>query len=343
MAPALVAGLVGCERQSPVSGPGVSKSAQSDSISLTVTATPAEADLSQHVRVVLEVVAPADLSVELENYGHELTKSDRTFQFRVSRSSEQSEPPSADGRRRRVQTYDLEFFLAGPHELPGARLTYAKSVGSAGEPSENPPTASLETESLPIVIREPVAARLEPEELRRITVLDPVELPSPWHRWWPAALPAAAVAAAWFWFRRRRRREAAAPPIPAHEWALAELARLVADDLVGHGLLQEYFYRISDVVRGYIERRFDVSAPEMTTEEFLAAASRDHRFESEHTDALTRFLTECDLVKYARHQPTTAECDGVHKAARRFIERTRVRLYVLPGEGAAPVSEEKAA
>lgn len=81
----------------------------------------------------------------------------------------------------------------------------------------------------------------------------------------------------------------------------------------------------SAIVRGYIERRFGVSAPDMTTEEFLATAGGDARFEAEHTASLNAFLTSCDLVKYARHEPTSLEADQAVKTAIAFVEQTRKR------------------
>ena len=78
-------------------------------------------------------------------------------------------------------------------------------------------------------------------------------------------------------------------------------------------------------MRGYIERRYTVSAGEMTTEEFLVAAVADARFGQATTDELKRFMTACDLVKYARHTPTSAESDDAYRAATEFVERTCAR------------------
>jgi hypothetical protein len=113
--------------------------------------------------------------------------------------------------------------------------------------------------------------------------------------------------------------------VPAHVWARLQLDELLADDLIERGQVQEFYYRISGIVRGYIERRFHVSAPEMTTEEFLAAAGTDRRFEPEQTQSLHEFLTQCDLVKYARHAPASHEAREAIRAAEDFIQRTRER------------------
>ena len=100
---------------------------------------------------------------------------------------------------------------------------------------------------------------------------------------------------------------------------------LIADDLLARDRTQEFFYRISGIVRGYIERRFGLSAEEMTTEEFLAAASSDARFPGHHTAALDPFLRACDLVKYAKHQPRPADAGDALRAAQGFVEETHER------------------
>jgi len=63
----------------------------------------------------------------------------------------------------------------------------------------------------------------------------------------------------------------------------------------------------------------------MTTEEFLAAAGSDMRFQTDHTTALDDFLTACDMVKYARHEPTSVEADQAVKAAIAFVDQTTAR------------------
>ena len=111
--------------------------------------------------------------------------------------------------------------------------------------------------------------------------------------------------------------------IPAHEWARRELAKLIAQRLVERRLLQEFHYRISYIVRGFIERRFGVWAGEMTTQEFLQAAVADARFGPQTTEQLHHFMDTCDMVKYARHEPTTAESGAVLRATESFIDRNR--------------------
>ena len=61
------------------------------------------------------------------------------------------------------------------------------------------------------------------------------------------------------------------------------------------------------VVRQYLENRFGLQAPEMTTEEFLHIAASvpvdDSTLLQDHREPLRDFLTECDLVKFAKYGP----------------------------------------
>jgi hypothetical protein len=124
---------------------------------------------------------------------------------------------------------------------------------------------------------------------------------------------------------RERRGLPAAPARPAHEVALGELERLRARDLVAQGAFKEYYSTLSTIVRTYLEQRFGLRAPEMTTEEFLLVTARDARLAPAHRRLLGEFLGESDLVKFAKHLPTIADSERAFAAARRVVEETAGR------------------
>lgn len=110
--------------------------------------------------------------------------------------------------------------------------------------------------------------------------------------------------------------------IPAHVIAYTKLNKLKAMDLPGKGLIKEYYTRLSDILRCYLENRFSFKAPEMTTEEFMEAAKASSDLETRHKDALEIFLSHCDMVKFAKYRSTKMEMFDSFKLAEEFVEQT---------------------
>lgn len=130
----------------------------------------------------------------------------------------------------------------------------------------------------------------------------------------------------YFFYRRWQlkedevRRRAKTPYDIAHE-RLMELKRR---DLPGKGLVKEYYTTLSDIVRQYLERRFTLRAPEMTTEEFLESIRQAPELKSEHKELLRGFLSHCDMVKFAKYGPAPLEMVDVFNAADGLVEQTRM-------------------
>ncbi len=128
-----------------------------------------------------------------------------------------------------------------------------------------------------------------------------------------------------FLYRRKHRRriEFVPEPLPAHEIAYGELENLRAMGLTAKGRIKEYYYRLSNIVRHYIENRFRLMAPERTTEEFLAEMITTHKLEQRHKQLISNFLEHCDLVKYAKYGPNNQEIEGAFDSAKRLVDETR--------------------
>jgi len=332
--------------------PAVSRTANRGPVAVTLEATPGTLDFEQHVQLELKVIAEKGVTIVESEYARTLSEGDRRFEYRILRSEKELAVPTDDDKLRWTYRFELEFFLPGQHELPPAEVSFVDlrtaddDWGGESTRADAAEVQTVETGPLTVVVRPPEGAALSPEELRNIARLDPIDLPREWHRWWPALLIAAtlAVAALLLVRRLRRRRPGVIVRLPADEWARQQIAALIAEDLIAKGLIQEFHYRTSGIVRGYIERRFGVSAPEMTTEEFLTAAAADSRFGKNMTDELNRFMTACDLVKYACHLPGSGESEAALKAASDFVERTCHRVSPVDTSGAtASPFEERAA
>ena len=127
----------------------------------------------------------------------------------------------------------------------------------------------------------------------------PVPVPNPW-MWifWGGGillLLALAVTALLLW-RRARSRRPAVPPVPPHVRARQKLDAALL--LIGEP--RPFCIAVSDAVRVYLEERFDLRAPERTTEEFLRDLQKTSALAQAQKASLAVFLEQCDLVKFAR-------------------------------------------
>jgi len=223
--------------------------------------------------------------------------------------------PTPDGRVVFRRWWQLVAWSPGNHLLPSPEVRYRPPGGElATAPADD---VGVTVESL--LARTPDAA-----DIRDVKAPEPI--PVDWRPYYVigGGLLALALLAllAHRLLVRPKRTVAAAPPPPPHVVALAALDALRARALVEHGAFKDFYSALSDIVRRYLEDRFRVRAPEMTTEEFLLATSRDGRVAAAHRRLLGEFLTESDLVKFARHVPTIADSERAFTAARRFVDDT---------------------
>ncbi len=134
---------------------------------------------------------------------------------------------------------------------------------------------------------------------------------------------AALVALVWWRVRRRKILAEEVKFRSAYEIAHEELEELKEMDLPGHGKVKEYYICLSDITRHYLENRFSYRAPEMTTEEFLNFVKTSRDLKDEHRKLLKRFLTHCDMVKFAKYGPTPIEILDSFRAAEGLVDQTK--------------------
>ncbi len=111
-----------------------------------------------------------------------------------------------------------------------------------------------------------------------------------------------------------------------HEIAYELLEGLLKEDMITKGFIKEYYYRLTGIVRHYIENRFGLSAPEHTTEEFLGELAHTSKLLDTHKRLMQEFLERCDMVKYATYGPSKLEIQEAYDAAKRFIDETKERF-----------------
>ncbi len=114
----------------------------------------------------------------------------------------------------------------------------------------------------------------------------------------------AATALAYGLYRLWKRPRAAprvpvAAPKPLHARTLEKLEALRAEDLPGQGRVREYYFRLSEILRGYLGERYSFEALESTSTELLEAL-RKRVTPGLPMDAFIQFIHESDMAKFAK-------------------------------------------
>jgi hypothetical protein len=147
----------------------------------------------------------------------------------------------------------------------------------------------------------------------------PFLIPPDWRV--PALIAAAAVlglALCWWGWRRIRARR---PQLTLLQRTLQQLEATRA--LMEAGDARAFSAALSDVVRAYIEARFEVMATQRTTAEFLSdCLTQVGSALQAHEQALAQFLRFCDLAKFARWSFDGQQMQGMLASARHFVETT---------------------
>jgi hypothetical protein len=109
------------------------------------------------------------------------------------------------------------------------------------------------------------------------------------------------------------------PPQPPHI-----IARQALIALRGRTWSPEpFFTELSLILRTYLENRFDLNAPESTTEELTREMSSDTRLELKEQQTLRNFMTQADLVKFARAEAEQEVMENAFTTVETFVEQTK--------------------
>jgi hypothetical protein len=161
-----------------------------------------------------------------------------------------------------------------------------------------------------------------------------------WAIWIAAIL--ALCAGAWLAWRYGRKKAAAAlavPPVPPHVRARRALDAALA-------LLSDpkaFSIAVSGAIRGYLEERFEFHAPDRTTEEFLRELRGSNLLTTEQKLSLGDFLENCDLIKFAKYEPTETELRALHDAALKLVNETEPRWAPAEIQSSAATAPASAA
>ncbi len=131
------------------------------------------------------------------------------------------------------------------------------------------------------------------------------------------------------------------PIEPPHVIALRELEKIQQEKLYNSENHKYYYTRLIDVLRVYIEGRYQVNAMEQTTEEILFGLKQVGFPVDEQYHKLQETLTLADLVKFAKFTPMVSDNENSLKVAIDFVESTKLIEEIKFEEVKVEETEEK--
>lgn len=134
------------------------------------------------------------------------------------------------------------------------------------------------------------------------------------------------------WLRRPRPvREAAKPVLALDVRTRQALDALKRDDLPARGQMKEFYFRLSEIVRGYLGERYGFDALECTSGELMASL-RKRPTPGLPEEGLMRFVSESDLVKYAKAESSPEACKDALAFGYELLEKTWAPPQPLPAD-----------
>lgn len=268
-----------------------------------------EIRIGDRIRYTINVYTGPDVEIEFPEVKENLGE------FSVKDRAEEKRGKPLFGKTVHTLEYILTTYDIGRRSIPSHVVRYrTKKNGSWKE---------AKTDAISINVRSVLAKEPSSNDIRDIK--GPLSLPKNLLPFIIALLFVLAVVVYSLakFLRRRASMEKMLPPKPPYEIACEELRRIKSSNLIEKGMIKEYYIILSDCIRHYLEGRFNLRAPEMTTEEFLLSVRESNSLPSGHKALLHDFLASSDMVKFAKYGPGREETESSFQFAWNFVDQTK--------------------
>ena len=276
----------------------------------TVTLAPAAPRLGDPLTLELVVAGEPRVAVEMPEFGEALGR------FSILDFAPRRET-TEDGGTVASQRYTLQAPMSGRLRIPALRIEYVDERDGAADGYRE-----LMTDEIAFAVASVLPEGAVVDALLPARAALPEGRDGWFATWWPVLLALVLAVGAGLWgVAAWQRRAVARSRVTAHQRAMQRLRELEQRGLPRTPEADAWYVELSDIVRRYVEDRYAVRAPELTTEEFLVEARRS--FSGSHRDLLSAFLARCDRVKFARYSPDQRESSEALSAARQFLDETQ--------------------
>lgn len=270
----------------------------------------------------MEIVTEIDPEYEL----HCPAMNEVLKQFKIHSLKEQPEKLTDNNKILKVYHYELEPLETGQCEIGALTFTFAPK-----DPQQELNQSTLTTE--PLWIEVTTSLPVDIQDITIEDIEDVVEMKARYH--WigfvggGVVLGIIVIVTIAFLCKKKAVVETTRIYKSAHQIAYEMLKAIADENMVEQGQIKLFYEKLSGCLRQYIENRFQLRAPEQTTEEFLENLKTSSVLKLEHKQELQKFLEHCDLVKFARYQPTNDQINESLTMAEQFVEKTKSDEHVV--------------
>lgn len=293
-----------------ITSPAICKPVPKPKLSITVQAKVDKnsVTIGDKIRYTINVSAKKNLEIKFPHFAENLAG----FAIKDFGSSERV----FFGKKKIIQWYLLDTYTTGKYKIPRAVIKYKKK--------DEKEWINLETSELQMEVK----TTLDKGALNIRDIENPVNFPKKKTVYIIVAsvLVLLIIGVLVFFLRKKKEKEGVFFRKPAHELAYEMLESLKRKDLVKQYKIKQYYIELSLIVRNYLEDRFDIKAPEMTTEEFLLKIKESKELFSRHRESLKEFLSHCDMVKFAKYGPNEREIDLSFQSAKKLVDQTKIEV-----------------
>ena len=272
-------------------------------VTATLSAPDGQPTVGDPLQLTLAVTHPAGYQVILPQIAPQWGD------FTVVSQSPATTTANGDGTETTTATIDTRLFQPGSFNTPALELSVTDGQGNLQKVTAAPAALAIAS-----------VLQANDEELRDIKPQAALPLAAVWP-WIVAGLLAVAALAVVI-VRRASRQTATVDRRLAHEVALDDLDLIEGMRLPAQGRFKEHTTLVSDTVRTYIERRYDIPMLERTTGEIRPDLKRTG-MAPEVTALLIAFLQESDLIKFSKFTPDAESADRLLAQGRMIVKSTK--------------------
>ncbi len=303
----------------------VQKTTERGPVTVTLTLTPSQPVIGDTITLTLEVVADEGVELLMPEFGTSLDRFS-IIDF-VPRESINEQGATVASQR-----YRLQPPMSGKLAIPPLMIEFVDRRPGQRQAPDGEDAYEILTERLPFEVSSIVPDDADADLKPPLGKLE--ALATPGAPWWPALLGITLLLAliapfAWrYWntWRARARQRS------AFDIADSRLRQLLSMPRPDSSHMDAFFVELSDIIRHYLEDRFALHAPELTTEEFLDVASGSPDLNAAHKGFLRDFLEHADQVKFARYVPDADYVEVALSSTGNFLEQTRTETPLIVEE-----------